>query len=187
MAATAVAATTKKAKIPKEKKTSSSPKASHPTYFEMIKEAILALRERAGSSPYAIAKFVEDNHKAELPGNFKKILSVQLKNCVTNGKLFKVKASYKLSDASKKVEKAAPKSVVEKKPKTPKVAAAAAPKVKALKKSEAVVKKSKAVKPVKKAVTPVKKVVKKAVKSTPVKRKQPKSIKSPAAKKAKKA
>ncbi|KAL5707431.1 hypothetical protein ACHQM5_018333 [Ranunculus cassubicifolius] len=120
-------------------------------------EFILALREKAGSSPYAIAKFVEENHKSELPGNFKKLLT-----------------SYKLSDASKKEK--APKSAVEKKPKTPKVAAATKPK--AVKKSEPVAKK---------AVKKVVKLAKKTAKSTPVKRKQLKSIKSPVTKKGKKA
>ncbi|KAL5706175.1 hypothetical protein ACHQM5_024379 [Ranunculus cassubicifolius] len=168
----AAATTTKKIKAPKERKTTSSPKPSHPTYFQMIKEAILALREKAGSSPYAIAKFVEENHKSELPGNFKKLLSVQLRNSLNNGKLFKVKASYKLSDASKKEK--APKSAVEKKPKTPKVAAATKP---AAKKAEVV----------KKAVKKVVKPAKTAAKSTPVKRKQLKSIKSPVTKKSKKA
>lgn len=138
----------------------------------MIKEAISALKEKGGSSPYAIAKYMEDKHKAVLPANFRKILGLQLKNSATKGKLIKVKASYKLAEPVKapKVEKK-----VEKAKKT--VAAKAKP----LKKTEAV-KKVKT-----KAVTPVKKTKKRAAPPAKAKAKQPKSIKSPAAKKAKKA
>uniref|UniRef100_A0A803NC04 H15 domain-containing protein n=1 Tax=Chenopodium quinoa TaxID=63459 RepID=A0A803NC04_CHEQI len=45
----------------------------HPPYFEMIKEAIVGLNEKGGSSPYAIAKYMEQKHKALLPSNFRKI------------------------------------------------------------------------------------------------------------------
>ncbi|XP_020258496.1 LOW QUALITY PROTEIN: histone H1-like [Asparagus officinalis] len=38
-----------------------------------------SLKERTGSSQYAIAKFIEDKRKAQLPPNFKKILSFQLR------------------------------------------------------------------------------------------------------------
>lgn len=68
----------------------------------MIKEALTALKEKSGSSPYAIAKFMEEKHKSVLPANFKKIMAIQLKNSVAKGKLVKVKASYKLSEAGKK-------------------------------------------------------------------------------------
>uniref|UniRef100_A0A453CL62 H15 domain-containing protein n=1 Tax=Aegilops tauschii subsp. strangulata TaxID=200361 RepID=A0A453CL62_AEGTS len=76
--------------------------ASHPTYFEMIKEAIAALKDRTGSSSVAIAKYIEEKHGKSLPANFKKMLSVQLRASAAKGKLVKVKASYKLSDAAKK-------------------------------------------------------------------------------------
>lgn len=137
----------------------------------MIKEALLALKEKSGSSPYAIAKYMEEKHKGVLPTNFRKILGLQLKNSAAKGKLNKIKASYKLSESGKKEKAAAVKpadkkgvAAVEKKPKTAKPAVAGTKR-----KAEAV-----------KKVAP-KKGVKKA---TPVK---PKSIKSPAAKKAKKA
>ncbi|KAG8383753.1 hypothetical protein BUALT_Bualt04G0046600 [Buddleja alternifolia] len=92
-----------KEKKPKEKKMKKTTKtASHPPYFEMIKEAVLALDEKSGSSPYAIAKYMEEKHKSALPSNFRKTLSLQLKNCATKGKLIKIKASYKLSQAAKK-------------------------------------------------------------------------------------
>ncbi|XP_051127304.1 histone H1 [Andrographis paniculata] len=85
--------------------------ASHPPYFEMIKEALAALKEKSGSSPYAIAKCMEQKYGAVLPPNFRKFLNLQLKNCVGKGKLIKIKASYKLSEeaAGKKEDKAAKK------------------------------------------------------------------------------
>ncbi|KAL8098077.1 histone H1-like [Apium graveolens] len=164
----------KKVKVSKPK---SAKTTAHPTYFEMIKEAISALKERGGSSPYAIAKYMEDKHKAVLPANFRKILGLQLKNCATKGKLTKVKASYKLTETVK-----APK-VGKKVDKVKKTVAA---KAKPVKKTEAAVKKAKT--KTKKAVAPaVKKTKKRAAPPAKAKAKQPKSIKSPAAKKAKKA
>ncbi|GJV80864.1 histone H1 [Tanacetum coccineum] len=166
---------TTKAPAEKKAKTAAATKtASHPPYFQMIKEAILALGEKGGSSPHAISKYMEEKHKSVLPENFRKKLALQLKNSAAKGKLTKVKASYKLSDSAKKDKPA------EKKAKKPAARASAA--VAAVKKG------------VKKAV--VKKSVAKKVKKTPVKAKkapvkakakQPKSIKSSAAKKARKA
>ncbi|KAK1357639.1 Histone H [Heracleum sosnowskyi] len=172
-AVTKIAAVKPSKTAAKEKKAPvSNPKsvknASHPPYFEMIKDALLALKEKGGSSPYAIGKYIEEKRKATLPGNFRKILGQQLKNSATKGNLIKVKASYKLSDP---VKKAAQKSVsAEKKSKKAKliVEGAAKPVKKAVKKAKT-----------KKAATPVKKAAK-------AKAKQPKSIKSPV-KKAKKA
>ena len=62
----------------------------------MISEAIATLKERTGSSQYAIGKFLEDKHKDHLPSNFRKQLLVQIKKLVAAGKLTKVKNSYKL-------------------------------------------------------------------------------------------
>ncbi|KAK7406795.1 hypothetical protein VNO78_08428 [Psophocarpus tetragonolobus] len=155
----------KKPKAPKEKKPKQAKTASHPPYLQMIEEALMALNEKGGSSPYAIAKYMEEKHKAVLPANFKKILGLQLKNQAARGKLVKIKASYKLSEAGKKKKEATTKAKAEKKesrPKRSKRATAAAPKSK---KSDAVKKASK-------------KRTKKV--STPAKPKQPKSIKSPA-------
>ena len=78
----------------------------------MIKEAICALKERGGSSPMAIAKYMESKHNT-LPANFKKILAVQIKKSVSSGKLTKVKASFKLSENAKK-EPAKKKEIVKK-------------------------------------------------------------------------
>ncbi|KAK7828274.1 histone h1 [Quercus suber] len=61
----------------------------------------VALKERRGSSPYAIAKYMEEKHKYVLPLNYKKILFLQMKNSIVRGKLIKIKASYKLSEMAK--------------------------------------------------------------------------------------
>ncbi|GMP26052.1 hypothetical protein CsSME_00002649 [Camellia sinensis var. sinensis] len=70
----------KKPRVPKEEKPRAPKIASHPPYFQMIKEALLALNEKSGSSPYAIAKYMEEEHKPVLLENFRKILGLQLKN-----------------------------------------------------------------------------------------------------------
>ncbi|MGI4421870.1 histone H1/H5 domain-containing protein, partial [Klebsiella pneumoniae] len=64
--------------------------SAHPPYIEMITDAIVTLKEKNGSSQYAITKFLEEKHK-DLPPNFKKLLLVQLKKLVASGKLVKVK------------------------------------------------------------------------------------------------
>ena len=163
----------------------------------MIKEAIASLKERTGSSQYAITKFIEDKQK-DLSPMFKKHISLQLKKLVASGSLTKVKSSFKLSapvkvpvavkkaPVEKKTVAAKPKKVVAAKPKKavaakPKKAVAAKPKSVVKPKAKAVEKKPKAAKASalgkRKAVekaAPAKKAVKKV-----------KSLKSPA-KKAKK-
>ncbi|KAL2325376.1 hypothetical protein Fmac_024434 [Flemingia macrophylla] len=187
---------------PKAKKTAASKKPlSHPPFAAMIAEAISSLKERTGSSQYAITKFIEGKHK-ELPPTFKKLVLVHLKKSVAAGKLVKVKNSFKLAP-TKSAPVAAKPAAAPKKPK----AAAAKPKPKpkpkpAAAKPKAAAPKKKAVaKPKEKTATAAakpkakpaaaKKVV--ASKKTPVKAikkpksvvKKPKSVKSPA-KKAKK-
>uniref|UniRef100_A0A0E0PT05 H15 domain-containing protein n=1 Tax=Oryza rufipogon TaxID=4529 RepID=A0A0E0PT05_ORYRU len=63
----------------------------HPPYFEMIKEAIMALdgNGKAGSSPYAIAKYMGEQHMGVLPANYRKVLAVQLRNFAAKGRLVK--------------------------------------------------------------------------------------------------
>ncbi|KAG9146049.1 hypothetical protein Leryth_016604 [Lithospermum erythrorhizon] len=113
--------TTQVKKITVAKKPKTPKTTSHPTYFQMIKEALLALHEKSGSSPRAIAKHMEAKHKAVLPSNFRKILATQLKNSAAKGKLIKVKASFKLSEAVKKITKPISKSKKTKTRKTKKV------------------------------------------------------------------
>jgi histone H1/5 len=139
----------------------------------MIKEAIAALKDRTGSSSVAIAKYIEEKHGKSLPSNFKKMLSVQLRGSAAKGKLVKVKASYKLSDAAKKDS-----------PKAKPVAAKAASKPA----KDASKPKKKAAAAGAKRKTPEKKLIAKAKKSPAAKAKaKPKTVKSPAAKKARKA
>ncbi|XP_071675960.1 histone H1-like [Lolium perenne] len=148
----------------------------------MIKEAIAALKDRTGSSSVAIAKYNHEKHGKSLPANFKKMLSVQLRGSAAKGKLVKVKASYKLSEAAKKDS-----------PKVKAVAKPAKDAAKPKKKDAAKTKKNDAAKP-KKAVAagtkrkaPEKKLIAKAKKSPAAKAKaKPKTVKSPAAKKARK-
>lgn len=85
----------------------------------MIKEALMALQDKSGSSAYAIAKYMEEKHKSELPANFRKILWLQLKNSTAKGKLVKVRASFKLSEAGKKAGGGAKSKVEKKKAKKP--------------------------------------------------------------------
>merc|ERR1712098_946510 len=118
--------------------------ASHPPYATMVQEAIKDLKDRTGSSTVAIAKWVES--KYTLPDTFKKSLSTALKKMTEDGKLVKVKASYKLGAALKAAPK---KKVVKKKPAAVK------------KKPKKVVKKPKKAAPKKKTTAPKKKIVKK--------------------------
>ncbi|XP_006298649.2 histone H1 [Capsella rubella] len=92
---------TVKKKTPTAAKKPQNPKTAHPPYFQMIKEALMALKEKNGSSPYAIAKKIEEKHKPSLPESFRKTLSLQLKNSEAKGKLVKIRASYKLSETTK--------------------------------------------------------------------------------------
>nr|ACU21349.1 unknown [Glycine max] len=177
---------------PKAKKTASSKKPlSHPPFAVMIAEAIASLKERTGSSQYAMTKYIEGKHK-ELPATYKKLVLVHLKKSVAAGKLVKVKNSFKLAPtkpapvkaaAPKKPTKAATKPASKPKAATPKKKAVAKPKAKAAattakpkSKPAKVAAKKVAAKPAKKK-TPVK-----AVKKPKSVVKKPKSVKSPAKK-----
>ncbi|CAM6089381.1 unnamed protein product [Calypogeia fissa] len=131
--------------------------AACPSYLVMIKEAIGSLKERTGSSHYAIAKYLEDKYKSALHPNFKKALSIQLKKLAKSGKLTKVKKSFKLSEELKK----------ELKPKAPKAQKTASKTVKKLKVPKAVKTSSKLVKKAAKIEAKIgKKPTKSALKNT---------------------
>ncbi|KAK9865253.1 hypothetical protein WJX84_009966 [Apatococcus fuscideae] len=83
---------------------------AHPPYVELVKEAIVSLKDRNGSSQQAIRKFVGDKHP-HLPQGWEKTLSLQLKRLAEGGKLNKVKASYKLGDSLKTAAKPKKKPV----------------------------------------------------------------------------
>ncbi|KAL9408246.1 hypothetical protein AB3S75_046743 [Citrus x aurantiifolia] len=180
------------AKTPKEGKSKNAASAAtkkpraHPPYSEMINEAITALKERTGSSQFAIAKFIEEKQKANLPNNFKKLLLVQLKKLVANGKLVKVKNSFKLppksssstaAAAAKKPKPFSTAATAAKKPKPSSTAAAAAKKPKASS-TDAAAKQTKSKPKAKEAaVKLIKSPAKKAVVAAKVKKL--KSIRSP--------
>ena len=104
------------------KKTAAKPKkpakpAEHPTYNDMIKTAVLALKERNGSSRQAIVKYIKANYKVGDSAGVH--VKVALKRLVTAKLLVQTKGagasgSFKLSDAAKKVPKQ--KKKVDKKP-----------------------------------------------------------------------
>ncbi|CAH3121631.1 unnamed protein product, partial [Porites lobata] len=153
-----------KKKPPKPKKP-----ADHPPYSEMIKAAIVALKERGGSSRQAIEKYIKANYKV---GEVGPHLKTALKRGVAGGKLVHTKGvgasgSFKVP----KEEKKAPKKPA-KKPKKP-----AAKKV---------AKKPAAKKPVAKKPAAKKKPAKKTAVKKPSKKSTPKktAAKKPAAKKA---
>eukprot|EP00596_Hydrurales_sp_CCMP1899_P009135 CAMPEP_0119041396 /NCGR_PEP_ID=MMETSP1177-20130426/11854_1 /TAXON_ID=2985 /ORGANISM="Ochromonas sp, Strain CCMP1899" /LENGTH=169 /DNA_ID=CAMNT_0007007411 /DNA_START=34 /DNA_END=543 /DNA_ORIENTATION=- len=146
--------------------------AAKMTYFEMAKEAIASLKERTGSSAQAIKAYIADNHK-EI--NFQQhLLRGALNKGAESGKLVKVKASFKLAVAEKKIvvakkAPAAAKVAVAKKAAPKKAAVKKTPVKKAVKaKSSSSVKKSPAPKKASKAkAAPKKKVGAKAKKASP--------------------
>lgn len=71
----------------------------HPPYAAMIAAAIKALKERTGSSKPAIAKYLTANYK--VGASVGTHLGAALKKLSADGKLVKVKASYKLGEALK--------------------------------------------------------------------------------------
>ena len=163
---TAKAATPKKVKAPKKP-------AEHPTYAVMISAAIVAMKDRKGSSKQAIEKYVCANYK--VGPRYAAPFKLALKKGVETGALVQTKGvgasgSFKLA----KVEKPAVKKPAAKKPAAKKPAAKKPAAKKAVKKSPKKVTK----KPAAKKAAP-KKVAKKA---------SPKKVvKKPAAKKATKA
>ncbi|GMI99864.1 high mobility group A5 [Hibiscus trionum] len=77
------------------------PSFDHPSYSDMICEAIAALKDANGSSKRAIAKYIESAHK-DLPPTHSALLTHHLKRLKNNGILIMVKKSYKLaSDATR--------------------------------------------------------------------------------------
>lgn len=169
-------------KEPKLQNTAPAPKKprAHPPYSKMINEAIMALKERTGSSQIAIAKFIQGKQNPNLPANFKKLLLIQLKKLVASGKLVKVKNSFKLPPKTTNV-----KAPVKAKEKTEAPAKLRGTTVKLKAVTEAKTKKSLKTAAAKSAgkkapKSPRKKGSVSAKKKTPMKEmKKPKSIKSP--------
>ena len=163
------------------KKKAAAPKkpAEHPKYSEMIAAAIVALKERTGSSRVAILKYIKANYK--VGDNAATCVKNALKKGVVAGALTQVKGvgsngSFKVT---KKVEKPKKKPAAKKTPKKAKKSAAKKSPKKAAKKSAA--KKPAAKKPA------AKKTAKKAAKKPAAKKPAAKkATKKPTAKKAKK-
>ena len=147
-----------------KKKAAPKKPAEHPKYIDMITAAIVALKERNGSSRQAILKYINANYK--VGDNATVHVKMALKRGVASGALSQPKGTG-ASGSFKVVKKAEPKK---KKPAAKKPAAKKPAAKKAAKKS-----------------TPKKKPAAKKAKSTPKKKtapkKKPTSAKKPAAKK----
>ena len=150
------------AKSPAKKKPAAPKKpAEHPPYIDMIKAAIVALKERNGSSRQAIEKYIKANYKVGEVGSH---LKMALKRGAASGKLLHTKGvgasgSFKVAKEEKKEKKPAKKP---KKPAAKKVAKKPAAKKPAAKKAAA---------------------KKKPAKKTPSKKPKKSAAKKPAAKK----
>lgn len=166
---------------PAKKKAAPKKPADHPKYIEMIVAAIVALKERTGSSRQAIVKYIKANYK--VGDNADVHVKMALKRGVASGTLAQPKGTG-ASGSFKVVKKAEPKKKpAAKKPAAKKPAAKkpAAKKSTPKKKKPAAKKASSAKKAAKK---PAKKPAKKAAAKKPAAKKTPK--KKTAAKKAKK-
>ena len=158
--------------------------AEHPNYNDMIKAAILALKDRTGSSRQAIVKYIKANYK--VGENAGVHVKTALKRMLTAKLLVQTKGagasgSFKLSETAKKVPKPK-KKVVKKKPaaKKPKKKPAA----KKAQKPAAKMAKKPAAKKAKKPATKKPAAKKPAAKKPAAKKPAKKAAKKPAAKKA---
>jgi len=91
-------------KSPKPRSSTSPPasrkRSGKPTYLEMAHEAIVALKDRTGSSAPAISKWILTNNehaKSAPPNIFKSRLNLSIKQGVKDGRFTKVKGSYKIN------------------------------------------------------------------------------------------
>jgi len=171
---------------PKSQKKSTVPKkpAQHPPYGEMIKAAVVALKDRKGSSRQAIAKYIATNYK--VGDNCNRQVRLQLNNLVKNNALSQ--ASGTGANGRFKINK------VTEEAKAKKAAAQAKKKAAAATKKKTAAKPKKASSPKKKTgakKTTVKKQTKKPAAKKPAAKKSPKkqkvkkqvAAKKPAAKK----
>jgi hypothetical protein len=90
-------------KTPKTSSSTSPPtsrkRSGKPTYIEMVHDAIVALKDRTGSSAPAISKWILANneHAKSTPLNmFKSRLQLSIKQGAKGGRFSKVKGSYKI-------------------------------------------------------------------------------------------
>ena len=171
-----------KKKTPTKKKVVKNA-AAHPTYKEMIMAAVVALKQRGGSSRQAITKYIAGHYK--VGENYNVHLKIAIRRALASGMLVAAHnhaGTYRLSKAAltpakpKKKKKVTAKKPAAKKAKKPKKKAAP-------KKKKAAPKKAKKAGTKKKTATKAKKPAKK----TATKKKAPaKKVKRASAKKAKK-
>jgi linker histone H1 and H5 family/Williams-Beuren syndrome DDT (WSD), D-TOX E motif len=111
-----------------KKSSSKSPSSAAIPFTQLVQDAILAMKDRTGSSQIAIQKWILGNHPDIDPQKLKQRLLVTLKNGLKTKRLIKFKASYKMNPAfmRKKTDKTKKK----------KAAKAAAEKKKTLSKAE---------------------------------------------------
>lgn len=86
-------------------KTQSTPSLNK-TYAQLIHEAIVALKDRTGSSTVALTKWIQAEYPETVGPYFKTRFSQALKTGVKNGRFTKVRNSYKISTEWKAKEKA---------------------------------------------------------------------------------
>lgn len=163
-------------KTGEKKKAGVKKPADHPKYGDMIAAAIVALKERSGSSRQAILKHIQSNYKVSDGANTH--VKLALKRGVASGALKQVKGtgasgSFKVAEKPKPAKKSAPKKPAAKKPAakkaTPKKKKPAAKKA-TPKKTKKPAKKPAAKKPAAKKAVKNKKAGKKAVKKTKAKK-----------------
>lgn len=113
-------AATSKTTATKGAKSAKAP-ASHPAYKDMIKEAIVQLKERNGSSRQAIKKYIQANYNISAP-NFESLFNTALRRGVQNEEFVQpkgpsgtVKINKKPSASKKAVKEETDKPKVEKK------------------------------------------------------------------------
>lgn len=119
-------------KAPAKKKPAAKAPADHPKYIDMVKAAIVALKERNGSSRQAIEKYIKANYKVgDGAGTHLKLalkrgveakVIVQVKGTGASGS-FKVNKELKEAKPKKPAKKPAAKKPAAKKPAAKKPAA----------------------------------------------------------------
>ncbi|XP_060065536.1 late histone H1-like [Ylistrum balloti] len=170
-----MSAATPKVKVKK----ASKPKkpATHPTYSEMVRAAITAMKERGGSSRQKIKKYISANYKVN-EDKLSSGVKLAIKKGVASKSLVQVKGSFKLAAG----EKTKTKTKKAKKPTKPKVKKVTKTKKTGEKKTKPAAKKPKKPKTPKKKTA--KSPAKKSAKPKTVKKSPKKAAKKPAAKKA---
>lgn len=172
-----------------KKKAAAKKPAEHPKYIDMVSAAIVALKERNGSSRQAIVKYVTANYKVS--DNASVHIKLALKRGVTSGALVQTKGagasgSFKVKKVEKPKKPATVKKPAAKKVKKPAAAAKKPAAKKSTPKKKPAAKKSAAKKSTPKKKPAAKKPAAKKPKAKKTPAKKPKAKKTPAKKTAKK-